>query len=206
MIIQYSDTIAAGATYPISQNGIVYELTLSTGRIGIKNSGSKFNGQFNILPVGIQPEVPPFEKLQLKNIEDYPVVFSILISDKPFKNNQIIIGSSTQPNVTNPTYPLSGESLILIPDLTGQSFVDLDGNKWLAIFRQTIIVSNPDGAADYVLQPTINPVTTAPFPGYSCLHATCTNIPSAGDFSMSAGGGPMNVTVMEIYSAIPFAG
>lgn len=201
-LIVWSDSIAGGATYVLPQNGTTYELILATGRISIRTSSAKFSGQYNQVPVGIQAQQLAFTKLELKNLENYSVNFQILVSDGNFRNNQVILGSASNPDVTNPTYPTPDIATVLnIPDLTGQKFTDINGNKWLAIYRKAIIISNYDTGVTLRLQKAGATLSTDPSV-LICPPALPVQHLSSGSFSISNGGSNVNATVSEIYSSI----
>ncbi len=202
MIILFTNTIAPGATIPIDANGKTYELILATGRIAIRNSGKKFSGQFNELPVGIQPQVPEFGRLELKNLETFAVVFQLLVSDEDFRNNQIILASATQPLVAYPTYPTSLVSAkVNITDLTGQKFTDINGNKWLALSRAYFLVTNLDNTSPLNIQQAASLVQNGP--SIDCVQPLQTHrIDGSGNFCLNLGGTMINAFVVEFYNSI----
>ncbi len=205
MIIQVQDIIKAGATFPINQNGNHYELILATGRIEVRNSSPKFGGQFNLLPVGIQPTVPPFTKLELKNKESFQVAFQILISDQPFKNNNVNISLAQGILVTVATQPdlSAGIPRFLIPDLSGTIIADLNGNKWLALSRAYFLVTNDNTGHSLLIQrfaASSNVTDAIDLVPENQTH----RIDGGGDFSVSQkGGGNISGIASEFYNCLP---
>jgi hypothetical protein len=106
-----------------------------------------------------------FEQLNVSNPTLLPIVALLWVGFEDFINNQLVLDNVAAQNVVFPTSPLSGQTVILAPDLSGTKQT-INGKNFYLLNRQAILVGNPDAAATYILQSQTAPVTTAPFPGF----------------------------------------
>lgn len=142
-----------------------------------------------------------FEQLNISNPSLLPIVALVWVGFEDFINDQLTLDNVSNPSIVWPTAPIPNiAATILIPDLSGTK-VTIDGKAWYLLSRQAVLVGNPDSGATFVLQGKAVPVTTAPFPGFPVYPLTSLNMPAAGNFSISAGGGNINAYVNEIYTA-----
>jgi hypothetical protein len=198
--------IAAGDTVTLSQRGTEFYLVVCTGSVNIRARGKNAGaGDFNEYPqqgTGNKSS-SPFDFIDVQNPNAFAVVLAIWVGFDSYIDRRLILVQQTQYNVVYETSPVTESSTkILIPDISGGTFTDGDGNEWLAISRVALLVSNPDTAATIVLQSGLDPDTVPPFPGFYIYPQTSLNIGASGDFSISVGGGDINATVWEIYNAI----
>lgn len=198
--LTYSNVIPAGGTLQIPAAGNEFYVQVTTGTINIQPDNGVSNPYDS--GTGLQLDLSnSFSLLQVKNPNAFAVVFQIFVGFDQFIDRRLYLNQNLTPQITIPTVPLSGSTVILIPDLGG-SQQTVDGVKWNLIQRSNLLVGNADSGATYILQRKTAPVTTAPFPGFPIYPLTSFNIASTGDFSMSAGGGAMLAYVFETYSAL----
>lgn len=198
--LTYSNVIPAGGTLQIPAAGNEFYVTVTTGTIQIQPDNGVANPYDS--GTGLQLDLSnSFSLLQVKNNNAFAVVFQIFVGFDTFIDRRLYINQNLTPQITIPTVALSGSTIVLIPDLGG-SQQTVDGVKWNLIQRTSVLVGNADTGATYILQRKTSPVTSAPFPGFPVYPLTSLNVQSTGDFSMSAGGGPMNVYIFETYSAL----
>jgi len=143
-----------------------------------------------------------FEQLNVSNPTTVPIVALIWVGFEDFINDQLVLDTVATPDIVYPTSPLTGTTLIAIPDQSGNK-VSINNKNWYLLSRVAVLVGNPDTGATYILQSvnSTNAVVVAPFPGFPIYPQTSVNIPAAGDFCISAGGGPINAYAWEIYNA-----
>jgi hypothetical protein len=195
--------INAGDTVPIPQRGTQFYLQISTGTVNIRaRAGSAGAGDFSLFTQGTGDKSKnPFDIVEINNPNAFPVVLQIWIGFDDFIDNRLILSNATIPNVTYPTQPDDTATNIPIPDLSGGPFLDLNGNKWLALFRIAIIISNTSTGTTLLLQKFGSVVANGPaaviIPAGLVIGHN-----SSGDFSMSVGGGVIPAIVSEIYQAI----
>lgn len=143
-----------------------------------------------------------FDVVDVQNFNSFPVVVSLWVGFADFIDNRLILTQSTIPSITYPTQSTSGATNIAIPDLSGGPFFDLQGNKWLALYRIAIIISNLDPSTPLLLQEFGSVVANGPAV-LNIPPTTDIQHPSAGNFTINIGGGAINAIVCELYAAIP---
>jgi hypothetical protein len=189
---------AAGSRfYVIVTSATIYLQPLRAGNVGATNPFNNGQGQ---------PVAGGFETLTAKNFNLFPVVALIWVGFDDFINDQLILANNATPNVTYPTQPISATPVtgtVAIPDLSGTTFLDINGKKWYALYRVSLIVSNFSSATTLLLQKAGAATSNGPSvllcpPQLPIAHN------SSGDFSLSVGGGAVPAIVSEIYAA--FAG
>lgn len=196
-------SIAAGQTIPFAVSGTEFYLSAASNAVQIRQSGGEFTSY--VQGTGLQVN-RGFDSLEIFNPNSFPVSFQLFVGFDGFIDHRIFNVSSTTPNVAFPTYSLPLTAVAVgITDLSGQGFFDIDGNPWLALFRQAIVISNVDPSATILVQAqdalTQNgPAIAAVFPMTSWIE------PLSGNFSLNVGGGNINALVHEIYQSIPPSG
>jgi hypothetical protein len=161
-------------------------------------------GTQNTFGIGQGREVgSAFEILTVRNYTTNPIVALIWVGFDDFINNQLIIATNAYSSIAYPTYPVANvATTVLIPDISGKPFVDINGKKWGAISRQAILIFNLS-AGTYLLQalsastgtgPAIAVIPPAPLP---------LQLQFSGDCAINVGGASVNMVVSEIYYAIP---
>jgi hypothetical protein len=199
----YTNTIADGQILPIPCAGTQFYLLISTGPIDVRPSGGVFNtysqGQ------GLQLDLEnAFTQLEVRNSSGFPVVFRIFVGFDGFIDNTLIL--NVNPNgsqqVAYPTYPTPNSAAhVDIPDLSGQSFRDVNGKQWYALARVAIIISDTDTGVTFLLQKS-GASTASGEAVCAIFPQTSIRMDIAGDYSMDLGGANLNCLVSEIYNAL----
>jgi hypothetical protein len=201
--VTWNLAIPAGQTALIPQTGTFYEFLVATGRVAIRSGNNSFSGQYNDMQAGWGNRDLTFTKLEIQNLETFPVIISVVVGTGAFINRQLVLASNSTPDIVYPTYPIPlAATRIDIPDLSGTAFTDLDGNKWLAIQRVAILIFNQDSGTYNLLEygstnPSSKSVAVIP-PKPLPL-----KLEFAGNFSIYTGGSDVNMVVSEIYQSIP---
>jgi hypothetical protein len=195
-------SVPANSTMPLPVSGTQFYLVVATDTVDIRPSGGVFNtySQGKGLQLTLENA---FSMLEIKNDHPFPVVVAIFVGFDDFIDKTLIINQSFEKQVAYPTYPTANAAASIdFVDLSGQLFQDINGNEWFALSREAIYVSNLDTGVTLLLaesgatNPT-DPATIAIFP------TTSLRYPTAGDFTITTGGGNINAIASEIYYAIP---
>ena len=198
-------TIPAGETYLLSQDGTSFEFTVQTGPVSVRRRNGKFASQYNEFANGTGVRNVTFSSLEIKNLsKTAPVVCQMVVGSANFINNtlNLINGGLGAQQVVNPVYPVAiAAKVIDIPDLSGASFTDINGKKWLAIQRIAIEVFNTDAADVYFLQ-KFHATSLADGSVGAVQPKTPVRFDFAGDYTIQQAAN-INAIVNEIYSAIP---
>jgi hypothetical protein len=188
---------------PVQCSGDRFYLRVASAQVSIKGVRAANAGTDNPFTGGQGQTVQNgFEQLLVSNFNTFPVTGLLWVGFEDFINDQLVLDQSTLQNVTYPTQPVATgfAGNLAIPDLSGQSFLDVNGKKWFAVGRSAIIISNFSTGTSVNLQAKGATGATGPAvllcpPGLPIEHS------SGGDFSMSVGGGVIPVIVSEIYQA-----
>lgn len=193
-------SLPAGQTVRAMSSGTQAYLVVATAPVNMRPLGGDFT-TFN-QGTGIATRTP-FQYVELNNFQSYPVVVSLWVGWDTFIDKRLIVNNASQPNIAFPTYPTPNTALFInIVDLSGGAFTDINGNLWLALYRQSILISNfssgtynlggysPIGASTGT---SIGIIPPAPTP---------VRYDVSGNFTIQTGGTPVNMVVSEIYSCI----
>lgn len=218
----------SGATLPDKRNRVsnVYNVTVPAAVNGVPGvlpqvcTGTQFYVLYTSAPINIRPskgsynsyntgqglqldDENAFTQVEFQNTTANAVVVSLFVGWQEFIDRTLIINNVTNPAVAFPTYPTpNAAASIAINDLSGQTFNDINGKKWIAISRVAILVFNVDSGATYLIQKKGSAVANGPAIG-AVFPLTAVRLDVTGDYSMATGGGTINVIVSEIYNAIP---
>ena len=196
----YPVTVPAGATISLDAQGTNFYVIVTNGNLFIRPD----NGVFSEYSQGTGENCGLFSRIELSNRNPYDVAALVFVGWDSFIDNRLIIAQGLTPNVALPTYstPLTSNT-VNINDLSGQPFLDINGKKWLALYRIAILVFNLDGSAVYLLQKkgatTVSGVATG-----AIYPLTPIRFDFSGDYCITTGslGANINAVVSEIYSAI----
>lgn len=194
----YSNIVPAGQTLQIPSAGTQFYLTVCTLPIQIRPSGGVFNSYSQ--GKGLQLlDINAFSLLEIKNTNSVAVVFQIFVGFDGYIDNTLILNqSSGQADIVYATYPVvNAANSVTITDLSGTEILDSNGVSFYALNRVAILAFNADGAAVYDIQNTAANKTMALLQPLQALR-----LDWAGNFKIVEGG-PLNIIVSEIYSAIP---
>ena len=188
----------------------------------IAQAGNRFYVQASSAPIGIQavragnvsatntfgtaqgqPVQDGFDTLTVKNYTLNPVVALVWVGYDDFIDNQLTLVQTTFAQVAYPTYPSANAAAnVNIPDLTGTSFLDINGKKWGAIQRVCILIFNVDSGVSLILQKAGAGTGTGPGVGF-IYPLTPVRFDFSGNYCLNLGGASINAIVSEIYNAIP---
>jgi hypothetical protein len=175
-------------------------LTIRTVRGGSSSAANVF---------GIAQGAPVkdgFDGIIVSNPNPFPVVGLVWVGFDDFVNNQLTLVSSSYQQIAYPTQPSASFAgpIIQIPDLTGQTFTDVNGNKYGAVQRVAILVFNTSTGVTLSLQKAQSS------PGSATANAVGLIGPGlpvrfdfGGNYSISIGGAAVPAIVSEIYNAFP---
>lgn len=199
--LTYTNVVPAGGTLEVPAAGTQFYLIFSTAALNIRPSGGVFSPYQQ--GTGLQlVEANAFNLIEVQNLNAGPVVFQLFIGFDQFIDNRLVLDQSLTPTVAYPTYPVaSAGTAVAINDLSTLSFTDINGKKWFAIQRLSIIVCNPDTGVTLNLQKSA--AATSNGPSIAVIYPqTSLNLPVSGNYSLSTGGGAINAIVSELYQAI----
>lgn len=197
-----TNALPPDGSLPVPVSGSSFYVTHATAAVGVRPSG----GVFNIYEPGTGldlDEVNSFSLLDVRNPHDFPVVFQLFAGFDRFVDRRLILpqGASLAV-VVRPTAPRPNTvSRVVIDDISGREFADVNGQAWFALSRAAIIVCNTDTGATYLLQKR-----GAAGPGDDAIAAvyphTSLRLEISGDYEMTTGGGNINAVVSELYNSL----
>jgi hypothetical protein len=192
-------SIPAGQTQRAVGSGLQFYLVVATASVNIRPLG----GDFVNYPQGTGLNVAKsFAYLEIQNPNAFPVVVSVWVGNDDFIDKRLILANSQTPSIAFPTYPIPGVgTFVNIVDLSGGSFLDINGVQWLALFRESIIISNLTSGSTYKLSgfspvgaDTGTAIGMIP-PGLPVRYDV------SGNYTIPVGAAPQ-LLVSEIYSSI----
>jgi hypothetical protein len=197
----YPAVIPAGQTISLNAPGTNFYVVTATANLSIRPE----NGVFSTYSQGTGENCDRFSYVEIRNDTAQSIVCLIFIGWENFIDNRLILNAATTPNVANPTYPLPNvSSTVNIPDLSGGSFTDINGKKWLATSRVCILVFNLDAGTTYLLQKA--DATTANGVAVGAIYpVTPIRFEFSGNYRITTGSGGANINaiVSEVYQAFP---
>jgi hypothetical protein len=200
-------SIAPGGTQLLSISGSTIAFTIITGSIAWRaTKGRKFASPLSQAAAGFTWSDMDFDTIELKNLSaTTSCAVQCVIGGAGFQNNQLIVSQSQGQPVAYPTCPtVNSSTRILIPDLSGGTFFDVNGNKWVALNRIAIEGFNADSGVTLLLQKFV-PAGSSPNDLATGIVYPLTPIKFefSGNYRFDLGGSPINAIVNEIYNAIP---
>lgn len=199
----YENIIPAGQTIPVPSTGSMFYVEVCTTAVEIRPSGGVFNQYVQGQGIFLG-DINAFDLLEIRNPSDEPIVIRLFVGFQGFIDNRLILATNEK-QVAYPTCKIANtEPIIEINDLSGNAFLDINGNRWYALYRIAIIISNVDTGATYWLQQA--DAATAADGGIAAVFPqTSLQYPVSGDYRLNAGGGNINCLVSELYAAIKAA-
>lgn len=188
--------IPANGVTPVDQAGTTFYLPLATGTVYIKPSSGSQNQYTQ--GTGERAMQNPFTRLEIQNKNPFNVIISIFVGFGDYIDNRAILYNPLVSNIVYPTYPVpNAAGNILIPDLSGGAFIDLNGNNFLALSRVAVYISNLDTGLTYTLTDTAatKSVLAVP-PGTDIV------FPVNGNLRIHVPSGVVNALVSEVYSSV----
>lgn len=199
---RYANIVAAGQTMPIPCSGTQFYLVTVTAPLKIRPAGGVFAtyGQGQGLQLS---EENAFDQLEVKNETSQPIVFDIFVGFQGFIDNTLIVPLDTNRVIAFPTYPTANAAnQVNFVDRSASLITDINGNQWYALYREAIYISNIDGGVTYLLQKSGSVVANGPAV-IAIFPLTSLRLPYSGNYTLSVGGGNINVIASEGYIAIP---
>lgn len=195
--------IPAGQSVQVNANGTNAYLIVSTAPVNLRARRQQSVQAYSLYAQGTGFEQTEFSSVEIQNPNSAAVVCLLWVGTSNFIDKRLILNTQTIQQVAFPTYKTANSAAaVAINDLSGGPFTDINGNKWLAISRVAIIVCNVDTGVTLLLQKS--GAATSSGPAVAAIYPlTSLNLPVSGNYSLSVGGGNINVIVSEIYLAIP---
>jgi hypothetical protein len=194
------------AEFQIMQSGNLFYVLSTSAPLTIQPVRAGSIGGANIFGTAQgQPVSDGFETLSIKNFSLFPIVALIWVGYDNFINDQLTLVNSSYAQVARPTYknPASAPlTKVVIDDISGQPFLDINGNKWGALARVAILVFNTDSGQTLLLQGAASNSGAGDAIGV-IYPLTPVRFDLSGDYSLNNGGSNINAVVSEIYNAIP---
>jgi hypothetical protein len=189
-------SLGAGQTVQFPVAGNSFYLRAATAPLQIRPSNAVFDTYTPGTGLRVD-EGNQFSLVEVFNPSPNPVGFSLFLGYGGFIDNRLIIETGVIFPVINPNAPTgSFTSPLLVPDLSGQAFVDAAGKKWIALNRIALQVTNVSGSVLNIKDITnTNFLAAIPNGTAYCLQAS-------GDFAIVEGSGTVNSTVIEIYNCL----
>lgn len=195
-------TIPANSTTQVAGTGTQFYLLFTSAPVAIRPAKGSFNTYNTGQGLGLDDQ-NAFASLEIQNTTANTIVVSLFIGFQEFIDRTLIINNVTQPAVAYPTYPVANAAAtVTIADLSGTTFSDINGKKWIAVSRVAILVFNLDSGATYLIQKSGSAVSNGPAIG-AVFPLTAVRLDISGNYTMATGGGNINVIVSEIYQALP---
>ena len=192
--------IGPGNTERVTSRGTVAYFVVASAQVNMKADSNDYSLYYQ--GTGLN-SVDPFDILTLQNPNDFPIAIALWVGFNSFIDRRLILNTFQQPNVVNPLITVPGSSgSLAIPDLSGNTFVDINGVTWIAVNRQQILISNVDTTNLILLQKFGNSTwNTGAIFAVQPLTEIGLNI--QGNYQLVQNGGVLNCLVSESYSAIP---
>jgi hypothetical protein len=198
----WTQVVPAGQTLVASVPGSTFVVTYCSLAPSVRPNPS---GSFNTYQMGTgldTSEEGPFVMLEVANPYAVDILVQLFIGFDGFIDHRLILDQSAFPQVAYPTYPTANAAAaVAITDKSGTKFTDINGKQWYAVSREGIYISNIDAGVTLLLQHQGSVVSNGP--AVAAVYPTTTlRYPSAGNFSLSVGGGNINAIVSEIYFSL----
>lgn len=191
--------------------GTFFYLTVASGPVFMKVSGT-----WTLYYSGTGTEVTSgFKELQVYNPTGNAVTFQIVAGYSPFIDKRAILSTAT-PSIIKPVNwaVQSSPQAILLPDVSGQIFNDINGTPWLAIQRILLFAAVLNQGNDVTMQlgTGSNPAAAGSViynQGFLAANAPWPDplvIQAAGNFWIQANPpyltGQLCVSAYEVYQAV----
>lgn len=200
-----TNSIAAGAVVPFPISGTEFYVTVCTAPINIRPNAGGSSGSFNSYGQGTGLKVAlenAFDTIEIANPNAFPVTFQIFVGFDEYVDKRLYLASVLTPQVAFPTYPTAAAATgVNITDISGNAFTDINGGKWFAISRTSILISNIDAGVTLLVQKAGSVVANGPAIAF-VPPLTAIELNVSGNYRLSVGGGNVNAIVSEIYTAL----
>lgn len=196
-----NQVVLPGSTLNLSIYGTFFYFPVSTGILQVKPSKGSFSPyqQGEGLELSLENS---FALLEIRNDNSYSVVFQLVAGFGNFIDKKLYLQQTNTPLVAYPTYPTPGAAAgVAITDISGAPFVDINGGKWFALYRDHFIVSSTDGGVALLIQKAGSAVSNGPAVA-AVQPLQSIRIEGSGSYSLSTGGGSINAVVTEFYTSL----
>ena len=193
--------VKAGASLQVNQNGTNAYLVIATGAVNMRGRTQRSAQAYSLFYQGTGIKDTEFSSIEVQNPNAFDVVISLWVGHAAFDDKRLILNQTATPNVAFSTNPTIAATNVNIVDKSGGGFTDINGNKWLALYRVLILISNLDAGVVLLVQKTGGTGASAAILAVQPL--TDRAIPVSGNYTLNNGGGVVNAIVSEIYAAIP---
>lgn len=199
--LRYANVLPAGKSLQIPANGTQFYFRTATATISARPNGGVFSDY--VQGEGLQLDLDnTFSVVEVKNNNSFDVIFELFVGFQGFIDNKLIIANNLYPQVAFPTYPTaSAAATVDITDKSGTQFTDVNGNKWYALSRVAIVISNTDSGTTILVQKAGSAVANGPAVA-AVFPLTSIRLDISGNYRLNIGGGNINAIVSEIYQAI----
>ncbi len=189
--------VPASGWLSVNQAGSKFYLVVATAELAIKPNNGSENKYVQGTGIACE-ELNYFANLQIRNPNPFPVIFQLFVGFGDYIDNRLIV---YDPTVIQAPYSTSGipnvANEILIPDLSGQAILGVNGEQYLALNRIAVYVSNVDNGDAYDIFNTDQDKTLL-----TVQPLTNVVYPANGAMSMKIPSGNINATVSEIYNVL----
>lgn len=190
-----TSAIHPGVSFPLFNAGRSFYFSLLTAALYARPRG----GSWVLYSQGQGLKTKPFTEIEIWNTTANPIVFSISIGFGEFIDNRLITVGGVEQPVVFPTYDANSLAFnnLAIPDMSGQSFTDLNGVVWLAVARQALQIFNTDSGQAILLANdglTKNVANVPPLTGIT--------LPWSGNFRIKPPVANIAGIVSETYQAV----
>jgi len=199
--VRVANVIQSGESLKVIAQGTQFYFRTLTANILAKESGGIFANYAQGEGLNVTLD-NAFSMIELQNPNSFPIVFEIFVGFGGFIDNKLIFAWNNVPNVALPTSPTAGATVINITDKSGSQITDINGNKFYALQRLAIVISNVDSGSTYLIQKADSAVANGPAIA-AVFPLTSIRLDVGGNYRMTLGGGAIAAIVSEIYAAIP---
>lgn len=190
--------IPANGNTNLFQAGTDFYLIIATASIDIAPNNASFNTYTQGTGLQVDPSAR-FDFVQIRNRTSNSVIIQIFIGFGSYIDNRLIVANPLISNIEYPTYDANVSPLsdLFIPDLSGTSILDLNGNVWLALQRSALQIFNQDTGATILLKNSANSISVA-----AVFPETGITLPISGNYRIKPPSSTIPGIVSEVYIAI----
>lgn len=189
--------VPANSAQQFFASGQTFYLVVCTGVLKIKpNNGPEAE---YVQGTGLVADsLNLFKALQITNEGASPVVARIFVGFGDYIDNRLIVYDPSVIQAPYPTYPVPNVAgIVAIPDKTGQAVLGINGERYLALNRISLYISNLTVADAYDLcNADGSKAVLRVFPATSIIYT------GNGDLSMRVPSGNLNAIISEVYNVI----
>jgi len=201
----FTQVIPAGATVPLHQRGTNCYILAATGSLDMRARGPGGINIYNSYTTGTGFENAEFNLVEVLNKNGFDVTCSIWVGDASFIDKRNIPIGQSFVNVVRPIYTDPSHhpaAFINADDISGNFFFDANGNRWQAITRVQILISNLDSGVVILVQKNGN-TTFNTGAIFAVQPATEIGLAIQGAYTIVSSAGTLNALVSDVYLSVP---